>query len=389
MRADIALAEMAECTRSHAQKLLAGQKIRRNGDVISTPKTKVYEGDMLEMEPRIYSSHLKCREQNPSASKDERLLNPNISHGSPIEPIEPVQISLDIVYEDESLLVINKPAGLVVHPAAGHSSDTLVNAVIAHCPCLSDVGDYPGIVHRLDKDTSGLILVAKNNVAHQALAEQFAPVLREPFREKKAKRTYVALVYGKPQPSNGTIKTYIARHRGDRKRMCAIPMDIHIPSDSSGFIERQSIVKLQKSTRRVSREPYREGLKGRLAITQYELIKTWNADCDQSQQRLGNYRHKHGAVAVCISLVQFQLLTGRTHQIRVHCQHAGFPIVGDSVYGKKHPPFGPEAIADFPRQALHAANITFEHPETHESLKFEAPLPDDMTRLLSMLQAPA
>jgi 23S rRNA pseudouridine1911/1915/1917 synthase len=337
VRIDLALAELIGCTRSHAQKLLEEQRVFCNGDVITKPKNKVLENDSLELKNRT-------------------------------EPQTQLHFSLDIVYEDEFLLVINKPAGLVVHPAAGHEADTLVNALLAHSPSLSDFGDFPGIVHRLDKDTSGLILVAKTNAAHQALAKQFAPVCNEQGAEKKAQRTYVAFVYGIPPASSGTIKTHIARHRMDRTRMCVV------------------------LNRDDSRKPH-----GRLAITKYKLMQTW---CVSGNGEQNKFIHIHSEIGLNIqkndvvynnamldiSFMKFNLLTGRTHQIRVHCLHAGFPILGDPVYGRKHAPSGPDDISNFSRQALHAERITFEHPETRNTMDFEAPLPDDMHRVLNVLR---
>jgi 23S rRNA pseudouridine1911/1915/1917 synthase len=322
LRIDLALAELVGCTRSHAQRLLNEQQVSCNGDVISAPKNKVFEHDLLVMTHRT-------------------------------EQAAQLDISLDIVYEDECLLVINKPAGLVVHPAAGHTSDTLVNALLAHSPSLSNFGDFPGIVHRLDKDTSGLLLVAKTNAAHQALAKQFAPVCDEQGPAKKAQRTYIGFVYGTPPMPIGTIKTHIARHRTDRTRMCVV----------------------------VNRDPSREP-NGRLAVTQYKQVQTWSV-IDNGEPNPPSRKES----AVKISLMRFKLLTGRTHQIRVHCQHAGFPIIGDSVYGKKHGSREPNEISTFPRQALHAEKITFEHPERRESMEFEAPLPEDMHGLMQCLRS--
>ncbi|MDR1907877.1 MAG: RluA family pseudouridine synthase, partial [Holosporales bacterium] len=169
-RLDVALAELLQCSRSHAQKLISEGRITCNDVVVTQSKHKVCENGVIAV-----------RECSPTTQR------------------EPLQIDLDIVYEDDSLLVINKPAGLVVHPSAGHYEDTLVNALLAHCPQLSDMGDHPGIVHRLDKDTSGLILVAKTNAAHAALAAQFCPIVGDDgLPQKRAMRTYAALVHGMP-----------------------------------------------------------------------------------------------------------------------------------------------------------------------------------------------
>ncbi len=191
---------------------------------------------------------------------------------SPAEPLEigATEIPLDILYEDDCLIIINKPAGLVVHPAPGHSDDTLVNALLAHCENLSGIGGVqrPGIVHRLDKDTSGAIVVAKTDRAHQHLQGQ--------IQAKTARRDYLGIIYGVPKTESGTIDAPIARHPHDRKKMAIVPVE--------------------------------KG--GRLAVTHWQI-----------KERLGNY-----------TLIHFQLETGRTHQIRLHSAYIGHPIVGDPVY---------------------------------------------------------
>lgn len=244
-------------------------------------------------------------------------------------------IPLDIIYEDTDLLVINKPASLVVHPGPGHTDDTLVNALIAYCgDTLSSISGEmkPGIVHRLDKGTSGLIVVAKNDASHQALSLQ--------FHDRSLSRTYQALVVGKPHPTCGEVRTRIGRHPRDRQRMAVIPERPNQPLPS----------------------------KGRLAISHYELIAFYPAHT--------------------ISLVRFALKTGRTHQIRVHCSHLRIPIVGDPMYGNT------SILRAFPgiswppeRPALHAHTLRFIHPTTHEPLTFESPLPEDMSALLTALSA--
>lgn len=264
-------------------------------------------------------------------------------------PAEPVaqDIPLTIVFEDSDLLVIDKPAGMVVHPAAGNPDGTLVNALLAHCGAdLSGIGGVrrPGIVHRLDKDTSGLIVVAKNDRAHRGLTEQFA--------DRSLGRTYRCVVRGVPNPLAGTIDANIARSTADRKKMAVVG----------------------------------EGA-GKTAITHYKVIARFGL----------------GA-----ALVECALATGRTHQIRVHMAHMGHPLVGDSVYGgvrgtrvgrerdaKRNKgvdavTLSPEkrhALARFPRQALHAVEIHFRHPGTGERVSFNAPMPEDMRDLLRCLEA--
>ncbi|MCB8822322.1 RluA family pseudouridine synthase [Microvirga rosea] len=255
----------------------------------------------------------------------------------PAVPPEPQgeAIALVIVYEDEDLIVIDKPAGLVVHPAAGHDSGTLVNALIAHCgESLSGIGGVkrPGIVHRLDKDTSGLLVVAKNDRAHQGLAEQFA----DHGRTGPLERAYLAMVWGVPTRQHGTVEAALARSTHNREKIAVVPEE-----------------------------------RGRYAITHYELIEPLPAS------------------APLASLVRCVLETGRTHQIRVHMAHLGHPLLGDSLYGsgfktKANRLSEPQQLSlkALDRQALHAAVLGFEHPGTGEFLRFESPLPADMEALL-------
>ncbi len=251
----------------------------------------------------------------------------------------PERIALDVVYEDKSLIVIDKPAHLVVHPAAGHPSGTLVNAVIAHCGAsLSGIGGVkrPGIVHRLDKGTSGLLVVAKTDAAHAGLAEQFAAH----GADGRLERAYLALVWGKPLRPRGTIEARLARSRANRTRIAVV-----------------------------------KGAAGRHAVTHYEVLKTFAP---------------RGAAA--ISLLRLRLETGRTHQIRVHLAHIGHPVVGDPVYGsgfKAKAGTLPEpargAVMGLQRQALHAVELGFEHPLTGKKLHFESPLPGDLAAVLAAL----
>lgn len=236
--------------------------------------------------------------------------------------VVPEPIPLDVLYEDGDLLVINKPAGMVVHPAAGNWHGTLVNAVLYRCPDLEGVGgtQRPGIVHRLDKDTSGLILVAKNDRAHRALQAQ--------FKARQVSKTYWALVYGQVMPAQGRIEAAIGRDPRDRKRMAVLPAGV-----------------------------------GRPAVTDYET--------------LANYKTVGGER---LTLLACRPLTGRTHQIRVHLAHIKHPIVGDAVYASRRKPPVP-----CPRQFLHAGQITFRLPATGQAVTFVAPLPADLQRVLDSL----
>jgi 23S rRNA pseudouridine1911/1915/1917 synthase len=257
----------------------------------------------------------------------------------PPAPAEPLgqDIPLDVVYEDTDLIVINKPAGLVVHPAAGNLDGTLVNALIAHCGAsLKGVGGVarPGIVHRLDKDTSGLLVAAKNERAMASLAKQFA--------NHTIERAYQAIVWGSPRTGEGLIEGQIGRSPFDRKRMAVL----------------------------------RGG--GKTARTRYRLV-----------ERFGDPERPFA------SLIECRLETGRTHQIRVHLTHLGHPLIGDPSYGRARQaprPKTPEeevayaAATDFPRQALHACVLGFQHPGLHRTMRFESPWPADMAALVKALR---
>ncbi|MGC9504973.1 RluA family pseudouridine synthase [Baaleninema sp.] len=243
-RLDRFLAEnLGDLSRSRVQQLIERECVRVNDEICTSKKLKVCAGDRLQV---------------------------TIPPAEPLE-LEAVEIPLDILYEDDHLLIVNKPAGLVVHPAPGHYRDTLVNALLAHCDRLAGIGGVqrPGIVHRLDKDTTGAIVVAKTDFAHQHLQAQ--------IKAKTARREYLGFVYGSPQADSGTIDRPIGRHRVDRKKMAVVPED--------------------------------RG--GRAAVTHWQV-----------RERLGNY-----------ALLHFRLETGRTHQIRVHSAAMGHSIVGDPVYG--------------------------------------------------------
>ena len=257
-------------------------------------------------------------------------------------PAEPAgeDIALDIVYEDDDIIVIDKPRGLVVHPAAGHETGTLVNALIAHCGAsLSGIGGVrrPGIVHRLDKDTTGLMVAAKNDRAHQSLTAQFA----DHGRTGEMRRGYMAFVWGVPNRQRGTVDAPIDRHPHAREKMAV-----------------------------------REG--GREAVTHWEVQEAFQ----------GRDGKPIAALLAC------QLETGRTHQIRVHLAHIGHPLMGDSVYGPhfktKASHLGPQsraALATLDRQALHAYLLVLEHPKTGEILEWISDLPDDLILLRDCLRA--
>jgi len=235
------------------------------------------------------------------------------------------EIDLDIVFEDEHLIVVNKPAGLVVHPAAGHSDGTLVNALLHHCRGkLSGIGGVqrPGIVHRIDRDTSGLLVVAKTDKAHEGLARLFAA--------HDIERRYLAVVAGHPTPPASTIRTQIGRSITNRKKMAVLP----------------------------------EG-KGKHAVTHYRTVEQFKD----------------------AALVECRLETGRTHQVRVHMAHIGNPLIGDSTYNNRRKAFkfGPNQ-SYFERQALHAVSLGFIHPVTGEKLGFESKMPEDIQLLLTSLK---
>ncbi len=297
-RLDVYLAEeFEELSRSRIQKLIGQGQVQVNQIVCTSKKELLRRGDRLII---------------------------TIPEVEPLQ-LEPEAIALDILYEDDALLIVNKPAGMVVHPAPGHTTGTLVNALLGYCrnsqgECtLSGIGGVqrPGIVHRLDKDTTGAIAIAKTDYAHQHLQQQ--------FQTKIAKRTYLGVVYGVPKSSTGTINAPIGRHPGDSKKMAVVS-----GSDA-----------------------------GRPAVTHWQI-----------QERLGNY-----------TLMQFSLETGRTHQIRVHTAHIGHPIVGDPVYGS-----GRSLGINLPGQALHAWRLQLYHPVTEKPIEAIAPLPKSFQTLINILR---
>ena len=294
-RVDKALAEATGLSRERVKGLLADGKVALDGKTFTSGSAKVDAG-------QTYTVTLP-----------------------PPEPLEtPAQdIPLDVVFEDAHLLVVNKPAGMVVHPAAGNRDGTLVNALLHHCKGqLSGINGVarPGIVHRIDKDTSGLLVVAKSDAAHEGLAKQFA--------DHSITRRYLAVCAGYPNPPSGTVSGRIGRSDRDRKKMAVLPDD---------------------STR------------GKHAVTHFETVK----------------RLDHAALIEC------RLETGRTHQVRVHCASIGHPLLGDPVYGRTPKPLRATLQQlQFARQALHAARLGFSHPISGESLDFCAELPLDMRELI-------
>jgi len=304
-------ARIPALSRSRLKALILGGEVTIEARTVRDPAARVNSGDTVRV---------------------------NLPPPEPAEPA-PEHIPLDIVYEDDALVVINKPFGLVVHPAAGHASGTLVNALIAHCgDSLSGIGGVkrPGIVHRLDKDTTGLMVVAKTDKAHKALAKQFEDKLEGPLE-----RGYLALVWGAPERPRGTIDAPLDRHPHAREKRAV-----------------------------------REG--GREAVTHWQVL-----------ERFADPEGKPVA-----SLVECALETGRTHQIRVHLAHIGHPIMGDPLYATgfqtRAARLGPEARAALTalgRQALHAYWLGFEHPVTHETMTFEADLPPDLAALREALAA--
>ncbi len=301
-RLDVFLARMLpELTRSSIKKLLGDGGVNVNGAGAKAGR-KVKEGDRVEL------------------TVPERE----------VQGVEAEEIPLDVLYEDDDVVVVNKPAGLTVHPGAGRSGGTLVNALVNHMEktggTLSPVGSplRPGIVHRLDKDTSGVLVVAKNEAAHRALEKQ--------FREHTAARTYVALAWGAVKDDSGTIDMAIGRDVAHRK-------------------------KISTRTRR-----------SRKAVTDFKVLRRYDR----------------------FTLLELRLHTGRTHQIRVHLAAVKHPVAGDQIYGKRPvPPVISKPVADalkqIKRQCLHAATLGFTHPRTGKFMKFSSPLPADMAEVVRLL----
>lgn len=295
-RLDTATAALSGLTRSAAARLIGEGHVTVNGQV-RDKNYRLREGDVLELchkEPQV------CEAQAQA-------------------------LPLDVVYEDSDLIVINKPAGMVVHPAAGNPDGTLVNALLWHCgESLSGVGGVlrPGIVHRIDKDTSGLLVVAKNDEAHLGLSAQLA--------EHRISRVYYAIAVGNLSAYSGTIRAPIGRHPVDRKKMAVLTApDAH----------------------------------AKPAVTHWRVLARGNGD------------------GTAFTLLQCELETGRTHQIRVHLSANGHPLLGDPVYGGDRTRFQAHHQALIPGQLLHAAHLRFTHPRTGEQVCFSCPLPENFQRL--------
>jgi len=305
-----------EFSRSRIKALIKDGQVFLRGEPVTDPQRKVRTGDSFEItlpEP-----------EDPTPQGED--------------------IPLVILHEDDDVIVISKPSGLVVHPGPGNWTGTLVNALIHHCgDTLSGIGGVrrPGIVHRLDKDTTGVMVVAKNDIAHRHLSLQFA----DHGRTMPLERAYQAVVWGRPRSLTGTVDAPLGRATGDRTRRAVKRPDSH---DADA------------------------------AITHYTVVE--------------RFHEKPDATAFA-SLVECHLETGRTHQIRVHMAHIGHPLLGDTVYGagfKTKVNLLPEEIRKvvngFDRQALHAFMLQFEHPRTGEIMHFEVPLPDDMVELVEALR---
>jgi 23S rRNA pseudouridine1911/1915/1917 synthase len=305
LRLDRALAAaLPQFSRSRLKALIEAGQLAAAGGTITEPSYRVKQGERF------------------------RLTVPAAAPAAPVAEA----IALDILYEDSSLLVLNKPAGLVVHPAPGNATGTLVNALLAHCgDSLAGIGGVrrPGIVHRLDKDTSGVMVVAKTESAMAALAEQFAA--------RTTERAYNAVVWGAPAPRAGEIEGNIGRSPHNRKKMAVVARG------------------------------------GKPALTRYRTLR---------------------AAGTAASLVECRLATGRTHQIRVHMAHIGHAIIGDPVYGggpggarrKALGEAGQAAVRAIGRQALHACTLGFRHPDSDELLQFATELPQDMNDLIASLE---
>ena len=289
-------------SRTYLQKLIRKGEVTVNDKVAKQPSHQLQHGDSVCL---------------------------TLPSSRPLDTLQPEGIPLDILYEDSHLIVLNKPAGMLVHPANAVNVGTLVNALLAHCTDLSGIGgiERPGIVHRLDKNTSGVLVVAKTDVVHRDLSVQ--------FERHSITRQYVAVVCGVPTKTTGTIDARIARSRRDRRRMTTVKTD------------------------------------GRHAVTHYEVLGA---------------SHK-------FAFVQLTLETGRLHQIRVHLQHIGHPVVGDAIYGGEQralndadTPKLKRALAQLKRQALHAHLLGFVHPATGENLTFSVPMPKDMQQVVGALE---
>lgn len=310
-RLDRALALLwPDLSRSRLQRLIKDGHVRLDGDVVTNPSGRAEEGASVS------------------------LLEP-----PPIEALPaPEAIPLDVVFEDDEVIVIEKPAGLVVHPGAGHGTGTLVNALLAHCGAsLSGIGGVvrPGIVHRLDKDTSGLLVVAKTDRAHKSLSAQFA----DHGRTGPLERAYLAFAWGVPEPRRGMVDAALARSSSHREKMAVVSAE-----------------------------------RGRHAVTRYRVEEVFAGEEE--------------SVEPVACLIRCELETGRTHQIRVHLAHLHHPLIGDSLYGagfrtkSARLPQAARTLAEgLRRQALHATLLQFQHPVSGDVLRFESELPADLAAL--------
>ncbi len=290
-------------SRTYLQKLIRSGEVTVNDKVAKQPSYQLQHGDRVCL---------------------------TLPAPRPLDTLQPEKIALDILYEDSHLIVLNKPARMLVHPANGVNVGTLVNALLAHCSTdLSGIGgiERPGIVHRLDKDTSGILVVAKTDVVHRGLSVQ--------FERHSITRQYIAVVCGMLTKTTGTVDAQIARSRRDRRRMTTVETG------------------------------------GRHAVTHYEVLETYPK----------------------FALMQLTLETGRLHQIRVHLQHIGHPVAGDTIYGGEQRALNDadtsqlkQALTQLKRQALHACLLGFVHPATDENLTFSAPMPKDIQQLVDALQ---
>ncbi len=306
-RIDIFLSEkLKELTRSNIKKIINLKKVTVNNILVDTQSTKIKDTDVIKIR----------------------------FHEETNKEIKPSNKPIDILYEDKDLIIINKPQGMVVHPGAGNKNDTLVNVLIgSYKKKLSDLSgsNRPGIVHRIDKDTSGLLVVAKNNFTHSSLGKQFS--------DHSIKRKYIALVWGVIRPLRGTIETFIARSKRNRQLMTA------------------------------------DEFKGKKAITKYSIIKVFNKKDIPK-----------------VSLIEFELETGRTHQIRVHMIYKGTSLLGDQKYKKKNLKFKKidrkfeEILNSFKGQVLHASTLGFNHPRSLKKVEFKTKLPYKFKKLVDYLE---
>jgi len=293
-------------SRTKVNKIIKNNLLKLNGNIFNDPSAKVKLGDQIEFE-------------NLQQEKVDLI---------------PKKMNLKIIFEDEDIIIIDKPIGMVVHPGAGNFENTMVNGLLYHCKNkLSGISgeDRPGIVHRIDKDTSGLLVVAKNDQSHAFIAKQ--------FEEHTIKRSYLVFVYGILRPLHGRIETLIGRNKTNRQKMSA------------------------------------DVVKGKEAITNYETLEVFK-----------------GSKILDISLVKCVLETGRTHQIRVHMSHKGNPILGDQTYGKKFKKLRgvdqefENILKSLKRQALHAHTLGFVHPKTNQDVFYASELPEDLNKLKNRLE---